>query len=490
MAKRVIFLETDCHKLIDIINHFKHVIECKKTDSATWKDKIAAWIHIAEVYNASTTDPRTWEQLRCKYDNLKKDVRRHRAKLKQNLLQAGGDKIILRKSTEQLYDKVYKIISMSVDDLPSCKSDSDEVEFRTIDKGYEKLLVLADSKEERFSSAKNCHFDSVNDTFYPVVVDPTALTEEVTCTSEETTEPSSTPASVSSNKKIKDCRNHTLKIPRRKDLRSNKSKEKKELHEIKKKLLLEELRRNMETHKMKMKMEKELHALRIKESISKEISKLEKKKKELNKMILENRDIMEECEDEATTVPEEQQTPQRNSMPTNMLKRIDIPEILHANRQMKEGFEHLKDSKNDEYEMFGKLIASKLRTIKNLNTRDILMNDMHYMVLRACMTDRMMLPHHNQIHQSPLCSIFHSPLNRINQPCHPTLSGPPQNQMNEVSPDSMSSQSLQNHVYLSHTDSTRSVTPTPSPTDYKPSIDIDITDSCLVSNFPFKEDNE
>lgn len=122
--------------------------------------QIAAWIHIAEVYNASTTDPRTWEQLRCKYDNLKKDVRRHRAKLKQNLLQAGGDKIILRKSTEQLYDKVYKIISMSVDDLPSCKSDSDEVEFRTIDKGYEKLLVLADSKEERFSSAKNCHFDS------------------------------------------------------------------------------------------------------------------------------------------------------------------------------------------------------------------------------------------------------------------------------------------------------------------------------------------
>ncbi|CAH2018449.1 unnamed protein product [Acanthoscelides obtectus] len=82
-------------------------------------------------------------------------------------------------------------------------------------------------------------------------------------------------------------------------------------------------------------------------------------------------------------------TPPINSNITNKRAKIDFPsEILHAKRQMQEAFEHVKGSVNDEYEMFGKLIAAKIRKLKNPNTRDILMNDIHSMVINAGMIDR------------------------------------------------------------------------------------------------------
>lgn len=43
---------------------------------------------------------------------------------------------------------------------------------------------------------------------------------------------------------------------------------------------------------------------------------------------------------------------------------------------------------DDEYEMFGKFIATKIKKLKNENVRDIVMNDVHNIVVRACMADR------------------------------------------------------------------------------------------------------
>lgn len=116
-----------------------------------------AWGEIAQKYNSSTTEPRTWEQLRCKYDNLKKEVRKYYAKLKQNLLKTGGGKpdISIKKSTECLYNKIYEMISMTVDGLPPSSGDSDEVgQIRNIP------IVLAESKEQCGSAEIHSSFDS------------------------------------------------------------------------------------------------------------------------------------------------------------------------------------------------------------------------------------------------------------------------------------------------------------------------------------------
>ncbi|XP_074041882.1 uncharacterized protein [Leptinotarsa decemlineata] len=70
--------------------------------------------------------------------------------------------------------------------------------------------------------------------------------------------------------------------------------------------------------------------------------------------------------------------------------RDELPqEIKAARRQMDEAFQLMKEKKDDEYEMFGRLLAIKLKKIRNPNTRDILMNDIHNLVFRACMADRL-----------------------------------------------------------------------------------------------------
>ncbi|CAH2001021.1 unnamed protein product [Acanthoscelides obtectus] len=89
-SKRIIYSEADCHTLVDIIISHKNIIECKKTDATTWKEKITAWAKLADIYNATTMEPRTAEQLRCKYDNLKKEVRKLEAHKRQALYQTGG----------------------------------------------------------------------------------------------------------------------------------------------------------------------------------------------------------------------------------------------------------------------------------------------------------------------------------------------------------------------------------------------------------------
>ena len=113
--------------------------------------------------------------------------------------------------------------------------------------------------------------------------------------------------------------------------------------------------------------------------------------------------------------------------------RDELPqEIKAARRQMDEAFEFMKKNKDDEYDMFGRLLASKLKKIKNPNTRDILMNNIHNLVFRARMADRLeqqsavpqfskaLSPHikhsaHHQIIKHP------SRLQAPPHPCHHTI---------------------------------------------------------------------
>ncbi|CAH1983204.1 unnamed protein product [Acanthoscelides obtectus] len=127
--KRIVYSDADCHRLVDIIitSTYRNVIECKKTDATTWKEKNATWQKIAQIYNSGTTEPRTADQFRCKYDNLKKDVRKYEAQKRQSLYRTGGGPTIdeLKAILKLLYDKIKSIISFSVDGLEPSQGDSD-----------------------------------------------------------------------------------------------------------------------------------------------------------------------------------------------------------------------------------------------------------------------------------------------------------------------------------------------------------------------------
>lgn len=72
------FSPTEKCLLLSIILEFKHIIENKKTDSCTWKEKDEAWQKITEVFNSRTLDNchRNKDALRKYYDNIKKTIRK------------------------------------------------------------------------------------------------------------------------------------------------------------------------------------------------------------------------------------------------------------------------------------------------------------------------------------------------------------------------------------------------------------------------------
>jgi len=72
--------------LLNLVLQRIDVIETKKTDSSAWTDKKNAWEAIAVEYNKMTLIPRTADQLRSKYETLKKDTRRMIAKERSMLL--------------------------------------------------------------------------------------------------------------------------------------------------------------------------------------------------------------------------------------------------------------------------------------------------------------------------------------------------------------------------------------------------------------------
>ncbi|CAH1110030.1 unnamed protein product [Psylliodes chrysocephalus] len=76
--------------LLNILYDSKNIIENKKTDSTTWREKDEAWQNITNIFNSQTVDcPRSKDSLR-KYYNIKKSVRKEVLKEKLQIKQTGG----------------------------------------------------------------------------------------------------------------------------------------------------------------------------------------------------------------------------------------------------------------------------------------------------------------------------------------------------------------------------------------------------------------
>ncbi|CAH2108870.1 unnamed protein product [Euphydryas editha] len=159
--------------------------------------------------------------------------------------------------------------------------------------------------------------------------------------------------------------------------------------------------------------------------------------------------------------------------------RDDLPpEIRAARRQIDEAFEYIKEKKDDEYDMFGRLISSKIKKISNPNTRDMLMNDINNLVFRTCMADR--LEQQSTCPTVPQFSTFQSSHQQISIPLSspPTYQSPPNPSTYQLSLGHSTSLSPRHHVYSPSPNSSsyqsppgpstflsphRQVSPSPSP---------------------------
>ncbi|KAK4882239.1 hypothetical protein RN001_005558 [Aquatica leii] len=113
-VKRTVYTDEDAHKLVDIV---------------AWKEKDAVWQKIGEEYNCGQLETRTVDQLRSKFDNLKKETRRYFAKQRQDLYRTGGGVVEdnIRAILKLLYNKIRCIINLSVLGLEAFPGDSDMI---------------------------------------------------------------------------------------------------------------------------------------------------------------------------------------------------------------------------------------------------------------------------------------------------------------------------------------------------------------------------
>lgn len=78
------FTEKEIKILMKLVFAHIDIIECKKTDSETWRVKDIVWNNVAENFNnCSGTTKRTVETVRQKYDSVKKLARKKDAKNKE-----------------------------------------------------------------------------------------------------------------------------------------------------------------------------------------------------------------------------------------------------------------------------------------------------------------------------------------------------------------------------------------------------------------------
>lgn len=76
--------------LLDLVEeHFK-IIENKKTDSVTIKQKLLEWETMSSKYNSqSPFSNRSGEKLKSQWESMKKSAKKEEAKLRQHRIQTG-----------------------------------------------------------------------------------------------------------------------------------------------------------------------------------------------------------------------------------------------------------------------------------------------------------------------------------------------------------------------------------------------------------------
>lgn len=119
------FSEAEKICLINLIQQYKDVLENKKSDAVTSKDKDKCWKVIEHLFNSrSSGEFRNSEVLKSCWDNLKKKTRKFFADEKMQLYKTGGGPYVSK--SDVILERAREIIKPSVDGLTN-NFDSDDI---------------------------------------------------------------------------------------------------------------------------------------------------------------------------------------------------------------------------------------------------------------------------------------------------------------------------------------------------------------------------
>ncbi|KAK9670822.1 Myb/SANT-like DNA-binding domain, partial [Popillia japonica] len=122
------FSNEETRILVDLILKYKHIIENKKTDAITWKQKDAGWTRLTTEFNCQLSKNRTTKMLKIKYEGLKRALKKKKQTNARELFKTAGGSPILIPYTDY-EEKLLSVLLLSVEGLsPEADSDANLVE--------------------------------------------------------------------------------------------------------------------------------------------------------------------------------------------------------------------------------------------------------------------------------------------------------------------------------------------------------------------------
>ncbi|CAH0562820.1 unnamed protein product [Brassicogethes aeneus] len=120
------FTQTERRHLLTVVNRYKHIIENKKTDAVTWKEKESTWKKIEVEFNSTTEGiPRSDKQLKLKYEAVKKELKKNFSSHKKYVLGTGGGRHVPEPAVQtEEENELFHTIAISASGLES-RFDSD-----------------------------------------------------------------------------------------------------------------------------------------------------------------------------------------------------------------------------------------------------------------------------------------------------------------------------------------------------------------------------
>lgn len=116
--RAVNFVPKEVRLLVDTCIKYANIIENKRTDAVTWKQKNECWEKITAEFNASTESVhRDTKTLRLKYECAKRQLKNKKSKNKFESYKTGGGTPNLIPYLDY-EERLLEIISLSVEGLP------------------------------------------------------------------------------------------------------------------------------------------------------------------------------------------------------------------------------------------------------------------------------------------------------------------------------------------------------------------------------------
>lgn len=129
------------------MSKYKQIVESKKTDGVTWKEKVNAWNKITDLYNSENANQeyRPVESLKKLYDNIKRNIRKEVAEEKTSIrCTGGGSGIVVNDPNKELALSIMNTTSVFGLDNPL---DPDSNDFNVVEDPEQGEIIIEFDRE-------------------------------------------------------------------------------------------------------------------------------------------------------------------------------------------------------------------------------------------------------------------------------------------------------------------------------------------------------